>query len=127
MRFSLFERVELGRERINRFFRSRPNILEVKSEKRTEPLVNRLVLSIGTRIAIWFPLITSIINIAFVSALREMRRQSQSVQRSMPRPSDVNASVLRPANVEPPLTGLQKVLISVHNVTFYTSFRSIAK
>jgi len=41
-------------------------------------------------------------------ALREMRRQSQAVQRNMPRPSDVNASVLRPANVEPPLTGLQK-------------------
>lgn len=41
-------------------------------------------------------------------ALREMRRQSQSVQRNMPRPSDVNATVLRPANVDPPLTGLQK-------------------
>ena len=40
-----------------------------------------------------------------------MRRQSQAVQRNMPRPSDVNASVLRPANVEPPLTGLQKVQI----------------
>ena len=42
-----------------------------------------------------------------------MRRQSQSVQRAMPRPSDVNATVLRPANVEPPLTGLQKVLINI--------------
>lgn len=27
----------------------------------------------------------------------------------MPRPSDVNAAVLRPANVDPPLTGLQQV------------------
>ena len=45
--------------------------------------------------------------------LRERRRQSQSVQRDMPRPSDVNASVLRPVNVDPPLTGLQKVLINI--------------
>lgn len=40
--------------------------------------------------------------------LRELKRQSQAVQRNMPRPSDVNASVLRPANIDPPLTGLQK-------------------
>ena len=40
---------------------------------------------------------------------KERRRQSQAVQRNMPRPSDVNATVLRPANVEPPLTALQKV------------------
>lgn len=49
-------------------------------------------------------------HIVVVSAeLREMRRRSQSVQRNMPRPSDVNATVLRPPNVEPPLTGLQQV------------------
>lgn len=40
--------------------------------------------------------------------LRELKRRSQAVQRDMPRPSDVNATVLRPANVEPPLTGLQQ-------------------
>lgn len=40
--------------------------------------------------------------------LRELKRRSQAVQREMPRPSDVNATVLRPANVEPPLTGLQQ-------------------
>lgn len=41
-------------------------------------------------------------------ALRERKRQSQAVQRNMPRPSDVNVTVLRPANIDPPLTGLQK-------------------
>lgn len=40
--------------------------------------------------------------------LRELRRRSQAVQRKMPRPSDANAAVLRPANVDPPLTGLQQ-------------------
>lgn len=39
---------------------------------------------------------------------KERRLWSQAVQRSMPRPSDVNTSVLRPANIEPPLTTLQK-------------------
>ena len=45
----------------------------------------------------------------FFTELRELKRRSQAVQREMPRPSDVNATVLRPANVEPPLTGLQQV------------------
>ena len=45
----------------------------------------------------------------FFTELRELKRRSQAVQRDMPRPSDVNATVLRPANVEPPLTGLQQV------------------
>uniref|UniRef100_A0A1E1XSG6 Putative mrna splicing protein cdc5 myb superfamily n=1 Tax=Amblyomma sculptum TaxID=1581419 RepID=A0A1E1XSG6_AMBSC len=38
----------------------------------------------------------------------ERKLQSQAVQRSLPRPLDVNASVLRPAHTEPPLTDLQK-------------------
>ena len=40
---------------------------------------------------------------------KERKLWSQAVQRNMPRPSDVNTTVLRPANVEPPLTALQKV------------------
>ena len=44
-----------------------------------------------------------------------MRRRSQAVQRNMPRPSDANAAVLRPANVDPPLTGLQQVKKSTTN------------
>ncbi|CAB4038933.1 cell division cycle 5 [Paramuricea clavata] len=39
---------------------------------------------------------------------KERRLWSQAVQRDMPRPSDVNTTVLRPANIEPPLTALQK-------------------
>ncbi|XP_037520392.1 cell division cycle 5-like protein [Rhipicephalus sanguineus] len=38
----------------------------------------------------------------------ERKLQSQPVQRCLPRPLDVNASVLRPAHTEPPLTDLQK-------------------
>ena len=41
--------------------------------------------------------------------LRELRRRSQAVQRNLPRPSDVNSTVLRPPNVDPPLTGIQRV------------------
>ncbi|XP_001630383.2 cell division cycle 5-related protein [Nematostella vectensis] len=37
----------------------------------------------------------------------ERRRRSQAVQRELPRPSNVNTSVLRPTNVEPPLSALQ--------------------
>uniref|UniRef100_T1J4B6 Exosome complex component 10 homolog n=1 Tax=Strigamia maritima TaxID=126957 RepID=T1J4B6_STRMM len=39
---------------------------------------------------------------------REMKLRSQSVQRNLPRPLDVNSNVLRPTNVDPPLTDLQK-------------------
>lgn len=39
---------------------------------------------------------------------KERQLWSQAVQREMPRPSDVNTTVLRPANIEPPLTALQK-------------------
>lgn len=38
----------------------------------------------------------------------ERKLQSRAVQRGLPRPLDVNASVLRPAHTEPPLTDLQK-------------------
>ena len=54
----------------------------------------------------------------FFTELRELKRRSQAVQREMPRPSDVNATVLRPANVEPPLTGLQQVKGLVFNLEF---------
>ncbi|XP_013791247.2 cell division cycle 5-like protein [Limulus polyphemus] len=38
----------------------------------------------------------------------ERKRQSQSVQRNLPRPVEVNSSILRPLNSDPPLTALQK-------------------
>lgn len=38
----------------------------------------------------------------------ERKLQSQAVQRDLPRPMDVNTSVLRPAHTEPPLTDLQR-------------------
>lgn len=57
----------------------------------------------------------------FFTELRELKRRSQAVQREMPRPSDVNATVLRPANVEPPLTGLQQVEGLVFNLEFSLS------
>jgi len=39
---------------------------------------------------------------------REMRLRSQSLQRQLPRPATMNETVLRPLNVEPPLTDLQR-------------------
>ncbi len=39
---------------------------------------------------------------------RELRRRSQAVQRDLPRPLDMNDSVLRPLNSDPPLTELQR-------------------
>ena len=38
----------------------------------------------------------------------ELKRRSQAVQRDLPRPTDMNHSVLRPLNSDPPLTDLQK-------------------
>ena len=38
----------------------------------------------------------------------EMRRRSQSVQRNLPRPVDVNNTILRPSDLATPLTELQK-------------------
>lgn len=39
---------------------------------------------------------------------KELKSRSQVIQRSLPRPSDINI-VLRPPNTDPPLTELQKV------------------
>ncbi|CAL1262545.1 unnamed protein product [Larinioides sclopetarius] len=38
----------------------------------------------------------------------ERKKQSTSVQRELPRPSDVNSNILRPSHCDPPLTELQK-------------------
>ena len=37
----------------------------------------------------------------------ELRQRSQAVRRDLPRPSDMNHSILRPLNSDPPLTELQ--------------------
>ncbi len=39
------------------------------------------------------------------------KRQTQAVQRNLPRPNDINLTILRPANAEGPMTDLQKVRI----------------
>nr|DBA25681.1 TPA: hypothetical protein GDO54_010045 [Pyxicephalus adspersus] len=39
---------------------------------------------------------------------KELKQRHHSVQRDLPRPSEVNETILRPVNVEPPLTDLQK-------------------
>ncbi|XP_071957167.1 cell division cycle 5-like protein [Antedon mediterranea] len=39
---------------------------------------------------------------------REWRRQSQSVQRNLPRPSEINATILRPKDYDTPLTHMQR-------------------
>lgn len=39
---------------------------------------------------------------------KELRQRHTAVQRSLPRPSEVNETILRPQNVEPPLTDLQQ-------------------
>ncbi|KAL7862212.1 hypothetical protein SRHO_G00136530 [Serrasalmus rhombeus] len=39
---------------------------------------------------------------------KELRQRHTAVQRSLPRPSEVNETILRPQNVEPPLTELQQ-------------------
>merc|ERR1711936_1245197 len=38
----------------------------------------------------------------------ELKRRSQPVQRDLPRPTEMNHSVLRPLNSDPPLTELQR-------------------
>jgi hypothetical protein len=48
----------------------------------------------------------------FFSSLIEeehFKRQTQVVQRNLPRPNDVNLTILRPANAEGPMNDLQKV------------------
>ncbi|KAK1793291.1 hypothetical protein P4O66_011680 [Electrophorus voltai] len=39
---------------------------------------------------------------------KELKQRHTAVQRSLPRPSEVNETILRPQNVEPPLTELQQ-------------------
>ena len=39
---------------------------------------------------------------------QEFKRRSQAVQKDLPRPTEMNQTVLRPMNSDPPLTGLQK-------------------
>ncbi|TRY78786.1 hypothetical protein TCAL_11803 [Tigriopus californicus] len=39
---------------------------------------------------------------------QELKRRSQAVQRDLPRPLDMNETILRPLNSDPPLTALQK-------------------
>ncbi|KAI2654089.1 Cell division cycle 5-like protein [Labeo rohita] len=39
---------------------------------------------------------------------KELRQRHTAVQRELPRPSEVNETILRPHNVEPPLTDLQQ-------------------
>uniref|UniRef100_A0A673L3U1 Pre-mRNA splicing factor component Cdc5p/Cef1 C-terminal domain-containing protein n=1 Tax=Sinocyclocheilus rhinocerous TaxID=307959 RepID=A0A673L3U1_9TELE len=39
---------------------------------------------------------------------KELRQRHTAVQRDLPRPSEVNETILRPHNVEPPLTDLQQ-------------------
>ena len=38
----------------------------------------------------------------------EFKRRSQAVQKDLPRPTEMNQTVLRPLNSDPPLTGLQR-------------------
>jgi hypothetical protein len=56
----------------------------------------------------------------FFSLIEEehFKRQTQVVQRNLPRPNDVNLTILRPANAEGPMNDFQKVellLIFVFN------------
>ncbi|KAG8580011.1 hypothetical protein GDO81_007081 [Engystomops pustulosus] len=39
---------------------------------------------------------------------KELKQRHKAVQKDLPRPSEVNETILRPLNVEPPLTDLQK-------------------
>ncbi|OCT81354.1 hypothetical protein XELAEV_18028173mg [Xenopus laevis] len=39
---------------------------------------------------------------------KELKNRHKAVQKALPRPSEVNETILRPVNVEPPLTDLQK-------------------
>ncbi|CAI5769085.1 cell division cycle 5-like protein [Lacerta agilis] len=40
--------------------------------------------------------------------IKALKRMHKAVQKDLPRPSEVNETILRPLNVEPPLTDLQK-------------------
>lgn len=40
---------------------------------------------------------------------KELRSRSQTLQRGLPRPVDINTAILRPKDLETPMTELQKV------------------
>ena len=52
--------------------------------------------------------LTLFFSLSFVEE-EHFKRQTQVVQRNLPRPNDVNLTILRPANAEGPITDLQKV------------------
>lgn len=47
-------------------------------------------------------------NLSFVEE-EHFKRQTQVVQRNLPRPNDINLTILRPTNAKGPITDLQKV------------------
>jgi hypothetical protein len=49
--------------------------------------------------------------IRFSIEQEHFKRQTQAVQRNLPRPNDINLTILRPANAEGPMSDLQKVRI----------------
>ena len=55
-----------------------------------------------------------------VAEIAEFKRQSHSVQRDLPRPSDVNTSVLRPQDMYPDLNAYQ-VVCDLYLLFFYLS------
>jgi hypothetical protein len=48
---------------------------------------------------------------SFLVEEEHFKRQTQVVQRNLPRPNDINLTILRPANAEGPMNDLQKVKI----------------
>jgi hypothetical protein len=48
------------------------------------------------------------------------KRQTQVVQRNLPRPNDVNLTILRPANAEGPINDLQKVELLLIIILFFS-------
>ena len=57
---------------------------------------------------------TLIFQLNFFSDEERFKRQTQVVQRNLPRPLDINLTVLRPANAEGPMTDLQKVTMKIY-------------
>jgi len=47
----------------------------------------------------------------FLVEEEHFKRQTQVVQRNLPRPNDINLTILRPANTEGPMSDFQKVKI----------------
>ena len=46
----------------------------------------------------------------FYLGLKELKQRSQPIQRGLPRPTDVNTSILRPKDHDAPMSALQKVI-----------------